>query len=111
MPDPKKPKPDKQPEPLRQPEADSCDVPLIIDSEGVCREAMHCAGDQVDPRVVRELRRRIDPDTCERDYTEEEIAFMLAMHDYKQQHRRPFPTLSEILQVLKTLGYRKQAGS
>jgi hypothetical protein len=111
MPDSKKPTPEeprKQPEP---PDADACDLPLIIDSNGHRHETMHCASNDIDPRVVRNLRRQIDPATCERDYSEEEIEFMLAMHDYKQQHRRPFPTLSEVLDVLKTLGYRKSAAS
>jgi hypothetical protein len=56
-----------------------------------------------------ERRRQIDPTTCERDYTEEEIAFMKAMDQYKRDNRRPFPTWSEVLEVLRALGYRKIA--
>ena len=54
-------------------------------------------------------RRQIDPTTCERDYSEEEIAFMKAMDQYKRDNRRPFPTWSEVLEVLRALGYRKVA--
>jgi hypothetical protein len=56
-----------------------------------------------------ERRRQIDPTTCERDYTEEEILFMKAMDQYKRDNRRPFPTWSEVLEVLRALGYRKVA--
>jgi hypothetical protein len=35
------------------------------------------------------------------------MEFMQAMHDYKQQSGRMFPTWSEVLEVLKSLGYAK----
>jgi hypothetical protein len=60
-------------------------------------------------RQQGERRRQVDPTTCERDYTEEEIAFMRAMDQYKRDNRRPFPTWSEVLEVLYSLGYRKVA--
>lgn len=50
-------------------------------------------------------RRLIDPTTCERDYTNDEIEFMQAMDDYKRRSGRMFPTCSEILEVLRGLGY------
>src|SRR5438132_8022445 len=56
-----------------------------------------------------ERRRQIDPTTCERDYSVEEIEFMKAMDQYKRDNRRPFPTWSEVLEVLRALGYRKVA--
>ncbi len=56
-----------------------------------------------------ERRRQIDPTTCERDYTDDEIEFMRAMDQYKRDNRRPFPTWSEVLEVLRALGYRKTA--
>jgi hypothetical protein len=52
-------------------------------------------------------RRQIDPTTCERDYTAEEIEFMRAMDEYKRRSGRMFPTCSEILEVLRSLGYSK----
>src|SRR3712207_6034941 len=56
-----------------------------------------------------ERRRQVDPTTCERDYSDEEITFMKAMDAYKRANRRPFPTWSEVLEVLRALGYRKVA--
>jgi hypothetical protein len=62
-----------------------------------------------DRRHQGERRRQVDPTTCERDYTDEEIIFMKAMDQYKRDNRRPFPTWSEVLEVLHALGYRKVA--
>ena len=50
-------------------------------------------------------RRQIDPTTCERDYTDDEIEFMQAMDAYKRASGRMFPTCSEILEVIRALGY------
>ena len=52
-------------------------------------------------------RRQIDPTTCERDYSEAEIEFMHALDAYKRRSGRMFPTCSEILEVLRNLGYQK----
>ena len=52
-------------------------------------------------------RRQIDPTTCERDYTNDEIEFMNALDDYKRTSGRMFPTCSEVLEVLRGLGYAK----
>ena len=60
-----------------------------------------------DRRQMGERRRQVDPTTCEKDYSEEEILFMKAMDLYKRANRRPFPTWSEVLEVLRSLGYRK----
>ncbi len=54
-------------------------------------------------------RRQIDPTTCERDYSDQEIQFMHAMDEYKQLSGRMFPTCSEILEVITKLGYRQIA--
>jgi hypothetical protein len=53
-------------------------------------------------------RRQIDPTTCERSYSPEEIEFMTALDDYKRASGRMFPTCSEILEVIRHLGYEKQ---
>lgn len=60
----------------------------------------------VDRRKVQR-RRQIDPTTCERDYNQEEIEFMQALDNYKRQSGRMFPTCSEILEVIRGLGYQK----
>src|SRR5215471_8608211 len=61
---------------------------------------------RVEKEEEGERRRQVDP-TCEKDYSEEEIVFMKAMDQYKRANRRPFPTWSEVLEVLRSLGYRK----
>ena len=60
------------------------------------------------PRTAR--RRRIDPTTCERDYTHDEVEFMQAVEQYKRSSGRMFPTTSELLQVVRSLGYTKGLG-
>jgi hypothetical protein len=52
-------------------------------------------------------RRQIDPTTCERDYTDQEVEFMNALDDYKRKSGRMFPTCSEVLEVIRSLGYIK----
>lgn len=52
-------------------------------------------------------RRQIDPTTCERDYSDNEIEFMRAMDEYKRAAGRMFPTCSEVLEVIRSLGYVK----
>ena len=52
-------------------------------------------------------RRFVDPATCERDYSLAEMEFMQAMQEYKYQSGRMFPTWSEVLEVLRALGYEK----
>ncbi len=52
-------------------------------------------------------RRQIDPTTCERDYTDAEVEFMHALDQYKRSSGRMFPTCSEILEVIRGLGYQK----
>ncbi len=64
---------------------------------------------RVAPRRKVERRRQIDPTTCERDYSGDEIEFMKAMDEYKRQSGRQFPTWSEVLEVIRSLGYRKVA--
>ncbi len=53
-------------------------------------------------------RRQIDPTTCERDYSDAELEFMQALDDYKRKNGRMFPTCSEILEVIISLGYEKR---
>lgn len=67
------------------------------------------AANAAEKRRLSERRRLIDPTTCERDYDEDETQFMKAMDRYKRENRRPFPTWSEVLEVLRSLGYRKVA--
>ncbi len=52
-------------------------------------------------------RRFVDPTTCDRDYSGEELEFMHAIQAYKKSSGRMFPTWSEVLEVLRDLGYVK----
>ena len=58
-------------------------------------------------RHASNRRPKIDPTTCERDYSSAEVEFMQAMQAYKMASGRMFPTWSEVLEVLQSLGYKK----
>jgi hypothetical protein len=60
---------------------------------------------QLERRIKVQRRRQIDPTTCEREYNDEEIQFMQALEAYKRANGRMFPTCSEILEVVRGLGY------
>lgn len=64
---------------------------------------------QGERRVKVPRRRQIDPTTCERDYSGDEIEFMHALDAYKRANGRMFPTCSEILEVIRGLGYVRLA--
>lgn len=64
------------------------------------------AGPHRGPKGPRR-RRFIDPTTCDRDYGPEEVEFMQALERYKRASGRMFPTCSEILEVVRSLGYQR----
>lgn len=66
---------------------------------------------QLERRQKVNRRRQIDPTTCERDYSDDEVEFMQALDRYKRSSGRMFPTCSELLEVLRGLGYAKIANS
>ena len=41
--------------------------------------------------------------------TDEQFEFLMAVNEYKRVNKRPFPTWTEVLDVMKALGYRKVA--
>ena len=45
----------------------------------------------------------------EGEMTEEQFEFITAINEYKRVNRRPFPSWTEVLDVMKALGYRKVA--
>jgi hypothetical protein len=63
------------------------------------------AAPPIERRKKVQRRRQIDPTTCERDYTDAEVEFMNAMDEYKRKNGRMFPTCSEVLEVVRNLGY------
>jgi hypothetical protein len=73
------------------------DAPVAVERRNVQRRE----------KVAR--RRQIDPTTCERDYSNEEVEFMNALDQYKRTSGRMFPTCSEILEVIRGLGYEKRS--
>ncbi len=62
---------------------------------------------QLERREKVSRRRQIDPTTCEREYTTDEVEFMNALDEYKRKSGRMFPTCSEVLEVIRGLGYVK----
>lgn len=66
---------------------------------------------QLQRRKKVNRRRQIDPTTCERDYTTDEVEFMQALDEYKRKNGRMFPTCSEILEVVRDIGYSRQPTS
>jgi hypothetical protein len=59
----------------------------------------------VEARVRKERRKRIDPTTFEKQYTDDELEFMNAMQRYKERTGKPFPTYAEVIKVAVSLGY------
>lgn len=39
--------------------------------------------------------------------SDEQFEFLMAIDEYKRKNTRPFPTWTEVLEVIKALGYRK----
>jgi hypothetical protein len=58
-------------------------------------------------RAKKERRRRIDPTTFEKQYTDDELEFMNAMQQFKVHSGKLFPTCGDALKVAIALGYRK----
>ena len=45
----------------------------------------------------------------EGEMSQEQFEFLMAIDEYKRKNARPFPTWTEVLEVIKALGYRKVA--
>ncbi len=43
------------------------------------------------------------------EMTEEQFEFLMAVDQYKKANQRPFPTWTEVLEIIHALGYRKVA--
>jgi hypothetical protein len=55
-------------------------------------------------------RRSDDRRTAEEgQLTDEQFEFLMAVDEYKKANSRPFPTWTEVLELIKALGYRKVA--
>src|SRR4051812_6306046 len=72
----------------------------------ILTETMSAADRRISERASRasqarhssHRRQKIDPTTCERDYTSAELEFMQAIQAYKVSSGRMFPTWSEVLE-------------
>ena len=106
--------------PEAAPTKDAGDMEVTVDRRRAARRSAEESLDAADGLLSEELdgqeeegqsrrktqrRRQIDPTTCERDYSGDEIEFMRALDDYKRNNGRMFPTCSEILEVVRALGY------
>ncbi len=56
-------------------------------------------------------RRRSDDRKAaeEGQMSDEQFEFLMAIDEYKRKNTRPFPSWTEVLEVIKALGYRKVA--
>ena len=59
-------------------------------------------------------REEAEPEASERrgstrpdEMPPEVLEFIQAIDEYKRVHRRPFPSWSEVLEIVKTLGYER----
>ena len=58
-------------------------------------------------RARKERRRRVDPTTFEKQYSDDEIEFMNAVQEFKNRSGKSFPSHGDVLRVAASLGYRK----
>jgi len=50
----------------------------------------------------------IHPDAINRDYSDREMEFLMAVDEWKQINHKQFPTLHDMLEVIDALGYKKE---
>ena len=86
---------------------------VFTERRNVVSERRKCV---VDRRLNLERRRgpgRRRPDDRraaeEGNMTDEQFEFVTAIDQYKRANQRPFPTWTEVLEVIKAMGYRKIA--
>jgi hypothetical protein len=77
------------------------------------RERRHSVVDRrlgLDRRRGPGRRRSDDRKAAEEgQMSDEQFEFLMAIDEYKRANARPFPTWTEVLEVIKALGYRKVA--
>jgi hypothetical protein len=54
---------------------------------------------------VAEIRKAAE----EGQMSDEQFEFLMAIDEYKRKNSRPFPTWTEVLELIKALGYRRVA--
>ena len=94
--------------PMSTENAEVADPEAVEFSAAITNKGRHARASRAAAKRNQSGRRRlIDPTTTERDYSAAEMEFMLAMQEYKKSSGRMFPTWSEVLEVLHSLGYKK----
>ncbi len=74
------------------------------------REAIVARRCDLDRRRGPGVRRSEERKAAEEgQMTDEQFEFLMTVEQYKKENRRPFPTWTEILEVMKAMGYRKVA--
>jgi hypothetical protein len=58
-------------------------------------------------KAKKERRRRIDPTTFDKQYSDDEMEFMNAVQRFKEQSGSAFPSYGDVLKVAVKLGYRQ----
>ena len=84
------------------------EVAKIVDR----RKSVEVDGEPVnlDRRRGPGIRRSSDRKAAEEgEMTDDQFDFLMAMDRYKRGNQKPFPTWTEVLEVVKALGYRKIA--
>jgi len=106
---------------VERPGGDAAVAGLVaaVETPGPAQEAL---GDSEDRRASDDrrtgLERRRGPgrrrsdsrrSAEEGELNDEQFDFVMAMDEYKRANKRPFPSWTEVLEVIKYLGYRKVA--
>ena len=63
------------------------------------------------PKVAPSLPKSLLENNSEVEIDPEALEFIAALDKYKKIHSRPFPSWSEVLFVVKQLGYKKAVGT
>lgn len=59
-------------------------------------------------KIPKPRKRGMSPTANPPDYDADEFDFIKAIDKFKREKRKPFPTWSEVLAVLKELGWKKE---
>jgi hypothetical protein len=79
-----------------------------VEGSGAAEPAAPAAGvPRAERRQKKDRRRRIDPTTFDKQYTDDEMEFMNAMQRFKECSGKNFPSHGEVITVAVALGYRQ----
>ena len=85
----------------------------IVDSTKIFEEKRRDVVDRrlgLDRRRGPGIRRSEERKSAEEgEMNDEQFIFLMAIDKYKRQNNKPFPSWTEVLEVVKAIGYRKVA--